>query len=87
MFADRLTFGLFGDTLACHFRRMHHSHGKSQNSENLGLLDVYAVEKKMRERHGSGGPEPVPLKANGRKPNLNISKQGLGKLTNCHVDC
>ena len=24
-------------------------------------LDVYT----MRERHGSGGPEPVPLKANG----------------------
>jgi hypothetical protein len=45
-------------------------HGKRQNSENLGLLDVYTVEK-MRERHGSG--RPVPLKANGGEPNLDMN--------------
>ena len=39
-------------------------HGKRQNNENLGLLDVYTVEK-MRERHGSGVPKAVPLEANG----------------------
>ncbi len=39
-------------------------HGKRQNGEILGLLDMYTVEK-MRERHGSGGPKAVPLEANG----------------------